>query len=80
MSRFPHCTVVLGAALAILGGCHPQQPFYFHDTGDMSHYKGVAMEMEYPDTKLDSLGDVTGACAPLTLSNPEHEEIWDLTL
>jgi outer membrane protein TolC len=70
----------LGAALAILGGCHPQQPFYFHDTGDMSHYKGVAMEMEYPDTKLDSLGDVTGASAPLTLSNPEPKEIWDLTL
>ena len=81
MSRLPSFGLVLsGVAVAMVVGCQPQQPFYFHETGDMSHYRGVATEIEYPDAKVESLGDVAGATAPLTLSNPEPREIWDLTL
>jgi outer membrane protein TolC len=71
---------LLSVTLAMVAGCHPQQPFFFHENGDMSHYRGVATEIEYPDAKVESLGDVAGASAPLTLSNPEPREIWDLSL
>ena len=80
MSRFFRLGLVSSTILAMLVGCHPQQPFYFHESGDLSHYRGVATEIEYPDAKVETLGDVTGASAPLTLSNPDPREVWDLTL
>jgi outer membrane protein TolC len=71
---------VVIAALAVLAGCHPQQPFYFHETGDMSRYRGMATEIEYPDAKVDPLADAECDKAPLTISNPEPKEVWDLKL
>ena len=53
--------LVLGAALACTG-CQPRQPFYFFDDGDLSHYKGMATEIDYPDVDAPRLAEVEGAC------------------
>lgn len=71
---------VVIVALAVFAGCQPQQPFFFRETGDLSRYRGMATEIEYPDTKVDSLADAEHDKAPLTLSNSEPKEIWDLKL
>lgn len=68
------------STLTLLTGCHPQQPFYFHGDGDMSHYKGMATEIEYPDVAVDRLGDVEGAHAPFSLTSDQPKETWELTL
>jgi outer membrane protein TolC len=66
--------------MTVLSGCHPTQPFYFHSDGDLSHYLDMATQIEYPDVCTASLPDATHSHAPLTLTNPEFDEIWDLTL
>jgi hypothetical protein len=66
--------------MMVFTGCHPTQPFYFHSDGDLSHYLDRATEVEYPDVYTATLPDVEHSRAPLTLSNPEFQEIWDLTL
>ncbi|HVX61769.1 MAG TPA: TolC family protein [Pirellulales bacterium] len=68
------------ASMTAITGCTPSKPIYLFDDGDMSHYKGMATEIEYPDIETVKLDDVLNAKAPLTLSNPEAREIWDLTL
>jgi outer membrane protein TolC len=64
----------------LLVGCNPQQPFYLHEDGDLSHWIGHATEIEYPDVDLCSLDEVTGAMAPATVKNFEDLEITDITL
>lgn len=71
---------LLLVVLVALTGCHPTQPFYLHEDGDLSHYLGAATEIDYPDVETASLEEVTGAKSPFTLSNPEFDEIWDLSL
>ena len=63
-----------------LTGCSPTQPFYLHEDGDLSHLLETATELENPDVYESSLEEVNQAHAPLSLSNPDFEEIWDLTL
>jgi outer membrane protein TolC len=67
---------------AVLAGCAPQMPFYFHEDkgGELSHYLGVATEIEVPDAKECRLSEVEGAIRPLSLCNSEAKEIWDLHL
>lgn len=66
-------------AVAITG-CTPSRPFYFFNDGDLSHYRGVATEIEYPDVESARITEVEYAQAPLTLANAEAREMWDLTL
>ncbi len=81
MSRRLRTTVaVLLISITAITGCTPSKPIYLFEDKDMSHYKGMATEMEYPDIENTHLDDVLNAKAPLTLSNPEAKEIWDLTL
>lgn len=81
MSRQTHTGVVLLLiGLTALTGCHPTQPFYFHEDGDLSHYLDQATALEYPDVEAESLPDATQTEAPLTISDPEFHEMWDLTL
>ena len=61
-------------------GCHPTQPFYFREDGDLSHYLETATEIEHPDYDHQRLAEVTHTLEPLTISNSENFEIWDLTL
>lgn len=81
MSRQVHRFWAVLTCISILAsGCTPSQPFYFFEDGDLSHYKGVATEIEYPDVEVNSLAEVDGAMPPLTLRNSEAREIWDLPL
>ena len=38
-------------------GCAPSRPFYFFDDGNLSHYKGAATEIEYPDVNTVVVDD-----------------------
>jgi outer membrane protein TolC len=67
-------------ALVIASGCSPTQPFYLHEDGDLSHYLTTATQTEHPDVHAPPLPEVSQSHAPLTLSNPEFREIWELTL
>ena len=70
MSRqSPLFIAAIAACFIILAGCQPQQPFYFHEDPELSHYKGVATEIEYPDVDSCTLGDVQGAIRPFSLQN-----------
>ena len=72
--------------LTFASGCHPTQPFFFSEDGhllgpgDLSHYKDVATEIDYPDVHTQTLDEVHGAQPPLTLANSENFDMWDLTL
>lgn len=72
--------ILLVCALVAATGCHPTQPFYLKEDGDLSHYLGKATQLEIPDANLAPLGEVEHSDKPLTLSNPEFKEFWDLTL
>lgn len=66
--------------LAILTGCSPTQPFYLGETGDLSYYLDKATQINYPDQGTSKSAEVEQARAPITLSNPDFDELWDLTL
>ncbi|HUT13601.1 MAG TPA: TolC family protein [Thermoguttaceae bacterium] len=80
MCRQSPLLVILMTAAVVLSGCHPQQPFYLMEDGDLSHYLDVATEMEFPDVEEDTLDEVRQAHRPFSLTNREPEEIWDLEL
>jgi outer membrane protein TolC len=61
-------------------GCRPQQPFYLHEDGDLSHYLGVATDIEYPDVHTETLQDVSRSLPPLTLENLKYSNKWELSL
>ena len=63
-----------------LSGCHPTQPFYLKEDGDLSHFLGVATDIDYPDVHTASLPEAAQSKAPLTVLNPEFDEYWDLRL
>ncbi len=67
-------------ALTVFTGCHPTQPFFLHEDGDLSHYLDHATDQEYPDVDTATLPDASESGEPLTISNPDFNEIWDLTL
>ncbi len=81
MSRQLHKQLaLLLIGITVLTGCHPTRPFYFHDDGDLSHYLDKATSIEFPDVHTTSLAETTESRAPLTLTDPEFDEMWDLTL
>jgi outer membrane protein TolC len=81
MSRQTHTAIAcLLIALTFFTGCHPTQPFFFHEDGDLSHYLDVATRIEHPDVETVTLPDAEQTKDPLTISNPEFHEMWDLKL
>lgn len=81
MSRQSHKYVaLLLIALTALTGCHPTQPFYACEDGDLSHYLDQATDIEYPDVCTATLEDAAQSIDPLTISDPEFQEMWDLSL
>src|SRR5262245_46845158 len=71
--------LLLGTAV-FATGCSPTQPFYFFEDGDMSHYVGMATNIEYPDVRTCSLQEVNDPPPPLTITNSKFDEFWDLCL
>lgn len=81
MSRQIRILWVAFATVSLMAsGCHPTQPFYFLEDGDLSHYVGSATQIEQPDVNEPKLDEVHASRPPLTLSHTEIQEIWDLTL
>ena len=71
------CSLLLFSAI----GCRPIQPHYLRPNGDfVGHLLDTATQLEYPDVDEPSSDEVTQAWAPPTLSNPEFDDIWDLSL
>jgi len=77
--RFRSSIAWLALCVAAVG-CRPQQPFYFFERKDMSHYLDVATEIETPDVKNPTLDDVQKSLPPLTLENPDPGKVWELSL
>ncbi len=72
---------MLTSAAILCSGCLPKtKTYYFFEDGDLSHYKGVATEIDYPDVEADTLDEVKFAGRPRTLLHPEDAEFWDVTL
>lgn len=81
MSRHVTTTrLFLLCAWMALTGCRPIQPFYLHEDGDLSHYINKATRAEHPDVNVAPLPEVSSAEKPLTITNPEPREMWDLHL
>ena len=78
--RAPLLCVPILCMPIVFTACHPQQPVYLHEDGDLSHYLGMATDLDVPDLEDESLGDVEGAIRPFSLENNEPVEVWDLTL
>lgn len=71
---------LLVGALMAFTGCHPTQPFYLHEDKDLSHFLDKATQFETPDHQAPPLAEAALSHRPLTLSNPEFTEIWELSL
>ena len=80
MSRPATSWRILLVGVLVVAGCHPTQPFYVGEDGDLSHYLDKATQVETPGLDQLPLGEVEHAQKPLTLSDPEFPEFWDLTL
>ena len=78
--RSPLFKITALLLLALSVGCQPQQPFYLFEDGDLSHYKGMATEIEVPDAGVKPLEEVIRSSAPLTLGTSEKIEYWDISL
>lgn len=72
--------VWLTCAATLSSGCAPTQPFFFHEDGDLSHYKDVATEIEFPDVCQPPLADAASSLAPLSIRNFDDLAPWELTL
>ena len=73
-------TALLMCVLTLASGCAPTQPFFYHEDGDLSHYKGVATEVEYTEVCQQTSNDIETTKAPLTDANSENFQTWDRRL
>ncbi|MEX2139642.1 MAG: TolC family protein [Pirellulales bacterium] len=81
MKRQLHALLALCISSAIIvSGCAPTQPYFFFEDGDLSHYVGLATDIEHPDVETASLSEVEFAGRPITVSDPNFNEIWELEL
>ena len=69
----------LQIGLVLLTGCHPTQPFYVGETGDLSHYIDTASRIEYPDLHSEALPEASETMQPYSVDNHDYEFL-DLTL
>ena len=72
--------VVMTSLTLVASGCAPRQPFYFFEDGDLSHYVGAIQKIEYPDTVHQPLDEAAGTIEPLTLSNANFDQVWEVSL
>jgi outer membrane protein TolC len=81
MSRFPlRTSAVIACFVVVSVGCHPTQPMYLNDTGDLSYYLDQATAIEYPDVESTPLAEVSQAQPPITVLDPDFRSFFDLTL
>jgi outer membrane protein TolC len=73
-------SIVSALAVLAIAGCTSSSPFYLYERDELAHYLDRATEIEYPDVYQPRLEEVDQAQAPITLSNPEFHESWELSL
>jgi outer membrane protein TolC len=74
-----HVTWLLIVVIATTG-CHPTQPFYLRETGDLAYFLDKATEIEYPDVEAARLADAEHSQQPLNVADPDFDHFWDVTL
>jgi outer membrane protein TolC len=76
-----HCLILCVVSAAVfLAGCRATPPAYLRDTGDMSYYLDQSTTIEYPDTEVASLDEVTQAFTPITVIDPDFSQFEDISL
>ena len=75
----PVCLMALILS-AIVSGCTPSRPHYLREPGELRTYVDSQIQIEYPDVQTESLDEVTKTKSPITLSKPDFDKPWDLTL
>ena len=76
----PACLMALILS-AIVSGCTPSRPHYLREPGELHvTYVDSQIQIEYPDVQTESLDEVTKTKSPITLSKPDFDKPWDLTL
>lgn len=63
----------------LLTGCHPTQPFFLGERGDLAHYLDRAQQVEYADLNSIPLPEASQSHEPFSLNNQNFEHI-DLSL
>lgn len=66
-------------ACIALTGCHPTQPYFIRERGDLAHYLDQAQKIEIPDLEIDPIPEATQTFEPITLDNQKFE-FMDLSL
>ncbi len=62
-----------------LTGCHPTQPFFLGERGDLAHYIDRAQRIDYADLNTEPLPEASQSRVPHSLDNQNFEYL-DLTL
>ncbi len=63
----------------LLTGCHPTQPFFLGERGDLAHYLDRAQQIEYADLNSIPLPEASQSHEPFSLNNQNFEHL-DLSL
>ncbi len=74
--------LLLGTLLPITG-CNPQMPLYLgkHNAPlPVDPYLDMATQIEYPETDTETIEEVKGTQAPLTINNSKGKEIVNISL
>ena len=85
MSDLRHNSIIFASTLglllaATLIGCTPSRPHYLREPGELRTYVDSQIRIEYPDVQTQSLDEVTNTKSPITLSKPDFDKPWELTL
>ncbi|MBX3411475.1 MAG: TolC family protein [Pirellulales bacterium] len=70
---------LLGLLSLLSSACRPTREFYFHDENDLSHYKGVATTIDFPNVETPP-PQAAMSMPPRTLWNHEKTDYWNLSL
>ena len=58
----------------------PQQPYYFRNNADLSHYVGVAATIDNVNVNDPPDSEIEGTQRPFSITQPAPKQMWDLTL
>lgn len=60
-------------ACVALTGCHPTQPYFIRERGELAHYLDRAQKIDIPDLEIDPIPEATQTFEPITLDNQKFE-------
>ena len=79
MKRSQNIWLWTAVLLTVMPGCYRTRNFYFFEDGDLSHYRGVATEIEYPDAESILHPEVAATPPPPPIDFTDYET-WDMSL